>query len=69
MNSVPHSTTIEFEFAEIIIHTDAFVVENDLFHVVYNGSKPAEVWIEHDSKTVTFVARGKPTESADAPHS
>ena len=49
------------------VNTDALTIEDELFYVVYNGSEPAEVWIEHDSKAVTFVIKGQPAETAEDP--
>ncbi|SMO45463.1 hypothetical protein [Halorubrum cibi] len=49
------------------VNVDAVSVEDDLFYVVYNGSEPAEVWIEHDSQAVTFVIEGQPAESDGEP--
>ncbi|MFC5279779.1 hypothetical protein ACFPM1_13575 [Halorubrum rubrum] len=49
------------------VNVDALTVEDDLFYVVYNGSDPAEVWIEHDSQAVTFVIEGQPAESGEDP--
>ncbi|GAA0522949.1 conserved repeat domain-containing protein [Halorubrum aquaticum] len=49
------------------VNPNALTVENDLFYVVYNGSEPAEVWIEHDSQAVTFVIKGQPAESSENP--
>ncbi|MFC5134028.1 MULTISPECIES: DUF1102 domain-containing protein [Haloferacaceae] len=49
------------------VNPDAFVAEDTLFYVVYDANATAEVWIEHDSKAVTFVARGEPIESGEDP--
>ncbi|WP_066411235.1 DUF1102 domain-containing protein [Halorubrum aethiopicum] len=49
------------------VNVDALTVEDDLFYVLYNGSEPAEVWIEHDSQAVTFVIEGQPAESGEDP--
>ena len=49
------------------VNADALTIEDELFYVVYNGSEPAEVWIEHDSKAVTFVIKGQPAETAEDP--
>ncbi|WP_281194182.1 DUF1102 domain-containing protein [Halorubrum sp. F4] len=49
------------------VNPDAFAAEDALFYVVYDANATAEVWIEHDSKAVTFVARGEPIESGENP--
>lgn len=36
---------------------------DDVFHVRYNGSEHADVWLTHESDAVTFYARGEPIES------
>ncbi|PHQ45325.1 hypothetical protein DJ68_13545, partial [Halorubrum sp. C3] len=49
------------------VNPDGFVAEDALFYVAYDANTTGEVWIEHDSKAVTFVVDGKSIENGKDP--
>ena len=49
------------------VNPNALSAEDELFYITYNGSEPAEVWIDDGSRAVTFVIDGQPAANQTNP--
>ena len=49
------------------VNPNALTAEDELFYISYNGSEPAEVWINDGSEAVTFVIDGQPAANQTNP--
>ena len=49
------------------VNPNALSAEDGLFYITYNGSEPAEVWIDDGSRAVTFVIDGQPAANQTNP--
>lgn len=47
------------------VNPNALSAEDELFHITYNGSEPADVWIVDNSQAVTFVIDGQAANETD----